>query len=317
MISNNGRDHLIYKGKCFLLCLGAICTLFVPISGCKTMDTVSSIGTSIGLSTGLISSSQADSIKKGAMAVAKSFQNITPEQEYYIGRSVGAIIISRYKPYTDLKANMYINLLGQTLAQASDLPETFGGYHFMILDSDEVNAFAAPGGLIFITTGMLRCSKNEEAIAATLAHEIAHVQFRHGLQAIKKSRITESLTILALEGVKNYGGKDLAKLTRSFEGSISDITKTMIDKGYSRSFERQADIASISILKRVGYDPNAFLGMLKVMEKRLKPGGFDFVKTHPSPSNRIADIKKSISAYAEVKTTSARHARFTEALGRI
>lgn len=317
MINTNGRDLLMDKGKCFLLCLGAICALFVPISGCETMETVSGIGTSIGLSTGVISSSQADSIKKGARAVAKSFLDITPEQEYYIGRSVGAVIVNRYKPYTDPRANMYINLLGQTLAQASDLPETFGGYHFLILDSDEVNAFAAPGGLIFVTRGMLRCSRNEEAIAATLSHEIAHIQFRHGLQAIKKSRITEALTIIALEGVKTYGGKDLAKLTRTFEGSISDISKTLIDKGYSRSFERQADIASTTILKRVGYDPYALVDMLKVMEKRLKPGGLDFVKTHPSPSNRIADIQKSIRAYAEVKTTSARHARFTEALGRI
>ncbi|MBW1862602.1 MAG: M48 family metalloprotease [Deltaproteobacteria bacterium] len=307
----------MYKGKCFLLCLGAICALFVAISGCETMGTVSGIGTSIGLSMGVISSSQADSIKKGARAVSKSFQDITPEQEYYIGRSVGAIIVNRYKPYTNQKANMYINQLGQTLAQASDLPETFGGYHFLILDSDEINAFAAPGGLIFVTTGMIRCSKNEEAIAATLAHEIAHVQFRHGLQAIKKSRITEALTIIAIEGVKTYGGKDLAKLTKTFEGSISDITKTMIDKGYSRSFERQADIASTTILKRVGYDPNALVDMLKVMGKRLKPAGLDFARTHPSPSSRIADIQKTISAYTEVKTTSARHARFTEALGGI
>ena len=93
-----------------------------------------------------------------------------------------------------------------TLSKTSDLPETFGGYHFLILDSDEINAFAAPGGFIFVTRGLLRCCKHEDAAAAVLAHEIGHVELRHGLQAIKKSRITTALTTLGIAGVKTFGG---------------------------------------------------------------------------------------------------------------
>ena len=98
------------------------------------MDTVTQIGTSIGVATGAIDQSHAESIQKSAKAVARSFEDFTPEQEYYIGRTVGAVIVSKYRPYKNPQANRYINLLGQTLAQASDLPETFGGYHFLILD---------------------------------------------------------------------------------------------------------------------------------------------------------------------------------------
>lgn len=298
-----------------VLGLGIMLALPILISGCKTMDAVTNIGTSIGQSVGIISESQAESISKSSKAAARSFEDFTPEQEYYIGRTVGAVIINKYKPYHNKKANAYINLLGQTLAKASDMPETFNGYHFLILDSDEINALATPGGLIFITRGMLRCCRNEDAVAAVLAHEIGHVQLKHGLQAIKKSRVTSALVILGTEGAKTFGKEDLASLTETFEDSISDITSTLVNNGYSRKFERQADIAAVTILKRIGYDPNGLVNMLKVMKKKLKPGSPDFAKTHPSPASRIADIQKDIGKSAGGKVPNARHARFLAALG--
>lgn len=289
--------------------------LGVFMNGCKTMETVTGIGTSIGVATGVIDQSHAESIQKSSKAVAYSFQDITPEQEYYIGRTVGAVIVNKYIPYNNQDANRYINLIGQTLAQASDLPETFNGYHFLILDSDEINAFATPGGLIFVTRGMLRCCLNENAVAAVLAHEIGHVQARHGLQSIKKSRVTKALTTLAIEGTKSFSGADLAGLVKSFEGSISDITSTMINNGYSREFEEQADQAAVNILERVGYDPNALIEMLGVMETRLKPDGVDFAKTHPSPDNRIDEIQENIGPYTMVDKSEPRQKRFAQFLG--
>ena len=258
-----------------------------------------------------------ESVMKVSQAVARSFEDFTPEQEYYIGRTVGGIILEKYRPYDNAKVNQYINVLGQTLAQASDLPETYGGYHFLVQDSDEINALAAPGGLIFITRGLLKCCRNEDAVAAVLAHEIGHVQFKHGLQAIKTSRVTSALTLIGIESAKTFGGEELADLTRTFEGSIADITGTLINSGYSRTFESQADAAAVAILKRVGYDPNGLVDMLKVMQGNLKPGGLDFAKTHPSPASRIEDLQKILGEYAEVKTPAARQARFMSALGNL
>jgi len=315
MISRSKHRFLGSAVKLGVLGLGILLALPVLISGCKTMEAMTDIGTSLGKSVGMITDSQAESISKSSKAVARSFEDFTPEQEYYIGRTVGAVIINKYKPYQNQKANEYINLLGHTLAKASDMPETFNGYHFLILDSNEINAFATPGGLIFITRGMLSCCRDEDAVAAVLAHEIGHVQFKHGLQAIKKSRITSALVILGTEGVKTFGQQDLANLTATFEGSISDITSTLVNNGYSRNFERQADIAAVTILKRVGYDPNGLVNMLKVMDNKLKPGSPDFAKTHPSPASRIADIQKDIGKYAEVQEPKARQKRFLAALG--
>lgn len=285
--------------------------------GCATFDQVAEMGTSFAQSKGVVTGEQAQSITKVTTAVAKTFEDITPEQEYYIGRSVGAVIVNRYKPFPNAEANDYLNLLGQTLAQASDRPETFGGYHFLILDSGEINAFAAPGGLIFVSRGMLRICRSEDAVAAVLAHEIAHVQLRHGLQAIDKSRLTQALTTIAAESAKTLGGRELADLTKAFEGSIGDITSTMVNNGYSRGFEREADAAAVTILSRVGYDPNGLVAMLKEMEKNLKPGGLDFAKTHPSPKSRIEDIEsRNVGAPASAEGF-ARQGRFRKALGKI
>jgi predicted Zn-dependent protease len=299
--------------KSAVFALGVTVLLAVLVPGCKTTDAL--VG--VGVSTGVITHSQGESIAKTTKAVARSFEDFTPEQEYYIGRSVGAVVLDKYRPYNNKQANDYLNLLGQTLSRASDMPATFGGYHFLILDSDDINAFAAPGGLIFITRGMLRCCEHEDAVAAVLAHEIGHVQAKHGLQAVKKSRITTALTTIGAEGTKTFGGAELAELTQTFEDSISDITSTIVNNGYSRSFEQQADKAAVTILTRVGYDPNGLVDMLTVMSRRLQPGGLDFAKTHPSPGSRIADIRGMIGETTEVTEPKPRQARFLAALGNI
>lgn len=308
------RESLCFALKSAVVGLGLTVLLVVLVSGCKTTEAI--VG--IGVSSGIITEAQGESISKSTKAVARSFEDFTPEQEYYIGRSVGAVILNKYRPYNNKEANHYLNLLGQTLSKASDMPATFGGYHFLILDSEEINAFAAPGGLIFVTRGMLRCCRHEDAVAAVLAHEIGHVQGKHGLQAVKKSRITAALTTIGIEGTKTFGGEELAELTKTFEDSISDITATLVNNGYSRGFEREADKTALTIMKRVGYDPNGLVDMLRVMSKRLKPGGLDFAKTHPSPASRIADIQEMIGETAtEVMEPKPRQARFLAALGNI
>src|SRR3990172_3677850 len=298
-----------------LRCATGFAFLLVSLAGwqgCATLEEAAKIGTSVAQSKGLVTGDQVKSITKTTSAVAKSFEDITPEQEYYIGRSVGAVIFNKYNPYTNPPPPV-----GQPLAHAPDRPETFGGYRFLILDSGEVNAFAAPGGLIFVSRGMLRCCKSENAVAAVLAHEIGHVQLRHGLQAIDKSRLTQALTTLAAEGAKTFGSKELADLTKAFEGSISDVTSTMINNGYSRSFEREADAAAVTILSRVGYSPNGLIAMLSEIEKNIKPGGPDFAKTHPSPKSRIDDIESLNVVGAASFEVSARQGRFRKALGKI
>ncbi|MBF0468187.1 MAG: M48 family metalloprotease [Desulfamplus sp.] len=280
------------------------------LSGCETMNAMTQVGAQIGAASGLISHSQADSLQKVVTVTSKSFEDFTPEQEYYIGRTVGAIILQKYRPYNNHEANQYLNLLGQSLSRASDRPETYGGYHFLIQDSGEINALAAPGGLIFITRGLLNCCRSEDALAGVLAHEIAHVQEKHGIQAIEKSRITSALTTIGVEGAKNFGSSELASLTSTFESSITDITGTLINSGYSRSFEKDADLNAVRILRRVGYNPGGLLDMLGIMKQSLQPGRNDFGQTHPTPQDRIALLQNAIGSVTLVQSPGVRQKRF-------
>jgi beta-barrel assembly-enhancing protease len=284
-------------------------------AGCQTF---SDIGASVGEATGRLSPQEAESLRRAGVAVGRTFQDITPEQEYYIGRSVSATILSTYRPYNDEAATTYLNLLGQSLALASDKPETFGGYRFLILDSDEINAFAAPGGFIFVTRGMLRLCRTEDELAAVLAHEIGHIQERHGLQAIRSSRLTTAFTVLALEATRNLAGDEVRTLTEAFEESIGDITHTLMAGGYSRRAEREADVAAVAILRRVGYSPAGLIRMLEEMDRQLVPGGLDFARTHPPPPTRIRDVRRSVGAGgAPAAAPAARRQRFAEAMNGI
>lgn len=285
----------------------------MSLMSCSTLvDTAGTLGTIVGEQTGYLSSEQGDSIRKGTAAVAKSLEEFTPEQEYYIGRAVGAVVLSKYRVYENAGLNDYVNILGQTLAAASDKPDIFGGYHFLVLDSGDINAFATPGGHVFVTRGLIRCCRSEDALAAILAHEIGHIQLRHGMQSIEKARTTQALTIIAAEGAKNLGSSEVAQLTETFSGVISDITNSLINSGYSRAFEYQADQASVALVKRLGYNPQGLIDMLEVMGRNIKKGGMDFAKTHPDPNDRIREARGR-QGFAPVVEPKVRQERFAAA----
>jgi len=275
---------------------------------------VSEAGAGIAQAAGVLSPSEAQAVTRSAQAVEKSWQDLTPEQEYYIGRAVVAQVLQTYPPLDRPLSNEYLNLLGQSLAAFSKRPETFGGYHFLLLDSDEINAFAAPGGLILVTRGMLRCCRNEDELAAVLAHEICHVELKHGLSAIKQGRLTEAFTIIASESAKQMAGEELASLTEAFEGSVSDVVMTLTTSGYSRKQERAADAAAVELLQRAGYPAAAMITMLERMDERLADsGGVGFAKTHPSAKSRADALRATISD-AGFAPDTVRQQRFSAAI---
>ncbi|MBN1662253.1 MAG: M48 family metallopeptidase [Deltaproteobacteria bacterium] len=286
----------------------------LAVQGCQTVGTVAGLGADIAAATGKISAKEAESIKRGAQAAGQAFEEFTPENEYYIGRTIAANILSRYKAYENNRANYYVNLVGQTLAMASDKPETFSGYHFLILDSDEINAFAAPGGLILVTRGLIRCCRDEDALAAVLAHEIGHVQLGHGMGAIRGARYTSLGKVVGVELAKNLGGGQLAQVAEIFDGTVGDIMKQLVDTGYQSSQEYAADQAAVVIMKRVGYNPSALKDMLEEMGKRLGPKSGGFGKTHPSPANRLQKVGSSLAGSGPTVAAGIRKARFEQAM---
>ena len=240
--------------------------------------------------------------------------DMTPEQEYYLGRAVGAQILSRYPAGNDEKANIYLNRLGQGLALYSDMPETFVGYHFLLLDSPEVNAFAAPGGFIFVTKGMIGLLSGEGELAAVLAHEIAHVQNRDAVGAIRNAKLGETMAGVGKDvAVRQAGGRVNPELLRAFSDSVGDIANTLMTNGYSRSREYAADAAAVEILIRGGYDPRSLHAVLESMRRRVPAGSAGFGSTHPTAVQRLEALKAGKDA--PVPDTTVRSDRFQAALG--
>ncbi len=290
--------------------------LATVLTGCATMQKITEIGTGIGVSTGLISptaAKAANSTAKVAVSLNEALKSITPKNEYYIGRTVSATILHDTKPCNNPKATQYVNELGQILTLFSDKPETYGGYHFIILDTDDINAFAAPGGFVLVSRGLLRCCKTEDELAAVLAHEIGHIQLNHGMKSISSGRWTKAGLTLLAETARNLTHEQVGQLTDTFEGCVSDITKKMVKKGYDHKSEHQADKAAVEITARLGYDSSAIVRMLEQMNERLKPDASDFATTHPSPEKRIAEVKKHIHT-KKPPLSKARQTRFEQAM---
>lgn len=290
---------------------GGALVLSMILMTCSTVQ--QQIGTITG---GKVTGSDVETATKITKAVRNSFADITEEEEYYIGRAVAAMILSRYPVYKNEALAQYVNSVGNATAIYSERPETYAGYHFLILDTEEVNAMAAPGGFIFITKGLLKRCRNEEMLGCILAHEVGHVTAKHGLQSIKKSRLIDAFTIIGQEAVERYGPEKLAKLTDIFEEVLGDIAEKLIERGYDRKYEYEADRLSILIASDTGYDVNGLRDFLDTMvDDTSTESGKGWFKTHPSAKDRIGRVEKEISSLASPPSEKeVRTVRFQNAI---
>jgi len=285
----------------------------------------------LALGAGALSCAQLKKVP-GLGSIISANEDLTPENEYYVGRSVSTNILSKYDyRYLDSEAvaagryegvTEYVNRVGNILAakaievpRKGDRPAPIAGYRFLVIDApDEINAFAAPGGFILVTSGAVKLAKTEDELAAVLAHEIGHVVRGHALGTIKAARFA-GLTKGALDNVQvSTNGGQQTKLTEAFGGSLDDIINGMTVKGYSQDTEFEADHVGINIMMRAGYDPAAFvryLETLKGQEGGSKGGGF--YSTHPKAGERIKRLGKDVAKMGARKVAQARTDRFLAA----
>jgi predicted Zn-dependent protease len=252
--------------------------------------------------------------KTASKAMRKGFADLTPQEEYYIGRAVAARILGTYRALDNPAATRYLNAVGLTLAQVSANPEVYGGWHFILLDSDEVNAFAAPGGFVFVTRGLYQSCRSEEQLAAVVGHEVGHVTLKHGLSAIKTSRLTEAFAIIGTSAVKEFTGADMKKVTEAFAGTVDDIIDQMVSLGYSRGQEYAADAEAGRITYRAGYNPAGLAEFLATLQERsVKAEKKGFFSTHPPAADRRVKVEQQLVAEKLTgETDPARTARFVK-----
>jgi hypothetical protein len=209
------------------------------------------------------------------------------QQEVEAGRQAAAEI-ERQIPVLDEghPASRYVRLLGERLA--ANTPEPRYQYVFKVVNQKEINAFALPGGPVYINLGVIRAADNEAQIAGVMGHEIGHVVMRHGAQQASRGALAQ-LGGAILGGILGGGaGGQLAQLGVGLAGG-------MVMMKYSRGSEREADRVGARILYDTGYDPQAMVQFFQKLKQQGGRGGPEWLSSHPDPGNRAAGVSSAIA----------------------
>lgn len=244
-------------------------------------------------------------ILAGTGQVLSSSREIDYTTERSIGEALSLESMQRFgRPVDNESLQKYVNLVGAVVAKSS-LRSTIP-YHFVVLDSPVQNAFAAPGGVIFISKALLSTLTDEAELAAVLAHEVGHVAAKHALKSTQRAQFFQGVgTITAATS----GGKG-----KDYEALIGDMQNKLFDQGLDKSMEFEADIAAMETAYRAGYNPLAMIRVLERLKKleasSVKKGSW--FSTHPPLTERIARLKKEVGRYPEAVKLAELSTRFTE-----
>ena len=212
---------------------------------------------------------------------------VSPSKELEIGREADPAVQQEYGLYGDSTVQRYVDSVGQKLGSVSHLPELT--WHFRVIDSPVVNAFAIPGGYIYITRGILGYLNSEAQLAGVLGHEIGHVTARHSAQQMTRSQIA---------GIGLLAGAVFVSGLRPYTGLASEGLQLLFLK-YSRDNESQADELGVEYATRAGYDPREIpstYAMLKRVAERQGQNLPNFLSTHPDPGDREVRTAQLASA---------------------
>ncbi|GHT82794.1 peptidase M48 [Spirochaetia bacterium] len=258
-------------------------------------------------------SAVSDAISQMESALAQVDDDLSPEEAYFLGRAVAANILTRYRLYTKKPAlSRYLNQICAAITVNSPLPDIYNGYHVAILDSPDLNAFGTIGGHIFVCRGLLELLKNEDAVAAVLAHEIAHIQLRHSAELIKDMKFEQEFSSAA-ERAAAIANRDtkLSEREIRFYNSVRKMAATLFENSYSREQEFAADSYALKLLAGSGYYPASLLEVLTLLQKTGRTGAYN--GTHPLPAQRINNVRGEIPRYPVQDTRSFRASRVKEA----
>jgi predicted Zn-dependent protease len=234
-----------------------------------------------------------DALKKGA-DVAKKVQDATVEMteadEVATGDGIAANFLGAVPLHPDQTLQRYVNRVGRWVASQSGRPDL--KWSFAVLDTPTVNAFAVPGGTIFVSMGLLRRLNSEAELAGVLGHEVAHVMQRHHVKAIQAAAKQDLLRQGATEAIDRSGrATGLAK-----EGVKIAVSAGMnvFTKGLDKSDEYEADRIGATLAARAGYDPYGLVAVVQMLGSlQEEQSGFSLMmSTHPTPTDRLAELEK-------------------------
>jgi len=234
-------------------------------------------------------------------AVQAPKNKYSPADDVKLGQEAAQQVEKEMPVMRDAQINDYLTAIGRRLAE--NIPPEFRHaefrYSFTGVNLKEINAFALPGGPMFINRGMIEKAHNEGEVAGVMAHELSHVALRHG---------TAQQTAATPYAIGQIGGQILGAIIGGTKGQVvSGISQFGLGTAflkYGRAYEKQADILGSHIMAAAGYDPRDMANVFKTIEQESGPGGPQWMSDHPNPGNRY----EYINAEAKMlRVTSGRH----------
>ena len=215
---------------------------------------------------------------------------LSTEEELELGQKMSQQIEAEQPVLNDATVQQYVDRIGQRLSAVVPPSIDRGiNYQFKVIDEpDVVNAFALPGGYLYVYTGLMKLVENEAELAGVMAHEIAHVAAEHHGEQLTKQYGASFLASLVL-------GEDPGMVAQG----VAQITNYLVQAGFSREAEREADAIGAEMLMRAGYDPRAMVSFMQKMAAQAGSGGriMAFISTHPLTDERIQNLQTQVNAY--------------------
>jgi predicted Zn-dependent protease len=208
---------------------------------------------------------------------------LTVEQERQLGERFSLQVEREMRIVRDPVVVDYVRGMGRRLAAASG-PQPFQ-FTFNVVDDADVNAFAGPGGYIYVHTGLLLKARNASELAAVMAHEISHVTLRHISRAVARQEQAAGLGALV----------QIATDSQTL-GRVADVGASIMNLRYDRKAEADADYNGILLMRRAGYDPRGMITMFQLLQREGSAGGGGFLSSHPATDDRIENIRRIIAS---------------------
>lgn len=234
----------------------------------------------------------------------------SPEQDVQLGREAAAEVRKEYPLIEDSRVSAYLDRLGNRLVAAApaELNNPKFEYSFTPVNLKDINAFALPGGPMFVNRGMVEAASSEGEVAGVMAHELSHVLLRHGTaNATKAQGFQIGQLAGAIAGAVVGGGWGQVISQGSQFGLGTWLLK------YSREYEKQADLLGAQIMARAGYDPRDLGRMFETIQKQGRDGAPEWLSSHPDPGNRSTYIAKEAAQLQIAAAPANRNADFQEA----
>jgi len=219
-------------------------------------------------------------------AVKPGFNIFSPEQDVEIGKQSAVEVERQFPVLRDSETQNYVSRIGERLAAVASGPKF--PYQFKVVNVADINAFALPGGFMYINRGLIEAASDEAELAGVMAHEMSHVALRHGTNQASKAYLGQA-GLGILSGVLGSG------TTSDIMGAVGGFGMNSLFLKFSRTAEEQADVSAAQMLAKAGYDPMAMARMFETLREKAgrDPGRFEqFFSSHPAPADRVRRIER-------------------------